>query len=164
MCSNLTPNQILEQQRCWHIYKKFFWELFIYVYLKSEVTQSCPTLATPRTVAYQASPSMEFSRQEYWSGLPFPSPMCTLGRLKSVFIKQKKLIIFTAGPILLFLLYFHSKWKSLPSIKWLIDKVCLGYIIYMYITCYISILWWIWGWKDDFFCLKEKLIIKFEKC
>ena len=28
----------------------------------------------PRTVAYQAHPSMEFSRQEYWSGLPFPSP------------------------------------------------------------------------------------------
>ena len=31
-------------------------------------------LATPWTVAYQAPPSMEFSRQEYWSGLPFPSP------------------------------------------------------------------------------------------
>ena len=30
--------------------------------------------ATPRTVAHQALPSMEFSRQEYWSGLPFPSP------------------------------------------------------------------------------------------
>ena len=30
--------------------------------------------ATPRTVAYQALPSMGFSRQEYWSGLPFPSP------------------------------------------------------------------------------------------
>ena len=28
---------------------------------------------TPWTVAYQASPSMGFSRQEYWSGLPFPS-------------------------------------------------------------------------------------------
>ena len=28
---------------------------------------------TPRTVAYQASPSMGFSRREYWSGLPFPS-------------------------------------------------------------------------------------------
>ena len=26
------------------------------------------------TVAYQAPPSMEFSRQEYWGGLPFPSP------------------------------------------------------------------------------------------
>ena len=29
--------------------------------------------ATPWTVAYQASPSMGFSRQAYWSGLPFPS-------------------------------------------------------------------------------------------
>ena len=30
--------------------------------------------ATPWTVAYQASQSMGFSRQEYWSGVPFPSP------------------------------------------------------------------------------------------
>ena len=30
--------------------------------------------ATPWTVAYQAPPSMEFSRQEYWSGVPLPSP------------------------------------------------------------------------------------------
>ena len=30
--------------------------------------------ATTWTVAYQAPPSMGFSRQEYWSGLPFPSP------------------------------------------------------------------------------------------
>ena len=29
---------------------------------------------TPWTVAYQAAPSVGFSRQEYWSGLPFPSP------------------------------------------------------------------------------------------
>ena len=29
---------------------------------------------TPWTVAYQASQSMEFSRQEYWNELPFPSP------------------------------------------------------------------------------------------
>ena len=29
---------------------------------------------TPWTVAYQASPSTGFSRKEYWSGLPFPSP------------------------------------------------------------------------------------------
>ena len=29
---------------------------------------------TPWTVAYQAPQSMEFSRQEYWSGVPFPSP------------------------------------------------------------------------------------------
>ena len=31
-------------------------------------------LATPWTVARQAPRSMRFSRQEYWSGLPFPSP------------------------------------------------------------------------------------------
>ena len=30
--------------------------------------------SNPRTVAHQAPPSMEFFRQEYWSGLPFPSP------------------------------------------------------------------------------------------
>ena len=30
--------------------------------------------ATPWTVAHQAPPSIEFSRQEHWSGLPFPSP------------------------------------------------------------------------------------------
>ena len=37
---------------------------------------SCVRLfATPRTVAYQAPPFMAFSRQEYWSGLPFPSPV-----------------------------------------------------------------------------------------
>ena len=31
--------------------------------------------ATPWTVAYQVPPSVGFSRQEYWSGLPFPSPV-----------------------------------------------------------------------------------------
>ena len=34
----------------------------------------CLTFATPWTVAHQASLSIEFSRQEYWSGLPFPPP------------------------------------------------------------------------------------------
>ena len=41
---------------------------------ESEVAQSCPTLATPWTAAYQAPPSMGFSRQEYLSGVPLPSP------------------------------------------------------------------------------------------
>ena len=38
------------------------------------VTKLCPTLVTPWTVAHQAPLSMEFSRQEYWSGLPCPPP------------------------------------------------------------------------------------------
>ena len=40
----------------------------------SEFTSRVQLFGTPWTVAYQASPSMGFSRQEYWSGLPFPSP------------------------------------------------------------------------------------------
>ena len=40
----------------------------------SSVAQSCLTLCDPCTVACQAPPSMGFSRQEYWSELPFPSP------------------------------------------------------------------------------------------
>ena len=36
--------------------------------------QSCPTLWTPWTIAHKAPFSTKFSRQEYWSGLPFPSP------------------------------------------------------------------------------------------
>ena len=38
------------------------------------VAQSCPTLCDPMDLAHQAFPSMGFPRQEYWSGLPFPSP------------------------------------------------------------------------------------------
>ena len=38
------------------------------------VAQLCLTFATPWTVARQASLSMGFSRREYWSGLPCPSP------------------------------------------------------------------------------------------
>ena len=38
------------------------------------VTQSCQLCAIPWTVAHQAPLTMEFSRQEYWSRLPFPSP------------------------------------------------------------------------------------------
>ena len=41
---------------------------------ESEVAQSCLTLATPWTAADQAPPSMGFSRQKYWSGVPLPSP------------------------------------------------------------------------------------------
>ena len=51
-------------------------EPLIYVEQKwSEVAQLCPTLCDPMdSRLHQAPPSMGFSRQEYWSGLPFPSP------------------------------------------------------------------------------------------
>ena len=43
-------------------------------------------LATPWTAAYQAPPSMGFSRQEYWSGVPLPSPTWHAEALKSLVV------------------------------------------------------------------------------
>ena len=40
-----------------------------------KLLQLCLTLWEPQTAAHQAPLSLVFSRQEYWSGLPFPSPM-----------------------------------------------------------------------------------------
>ena len=67
---------------CQQIWKTQWWpqdwkrSVFIPVPKKVKVKSlSCVRLfLTPWTVAHQAPPSMEFSRQEYWSGLPFPSP------------------------------------------------------------------------------------------
>ena len=42
--------------------------------VKENLLSRVRLFATPWTVAYQAPPSMGFSRQECWSGLPFPSP------------------------------------------------------------------------------------------
>ena len=41
-------------------------------------------LVTPWTVAHQAPPPMGFSKQEYWSGVPLPSPSVTLGLINSI--------------------------------------------------------------------------------
>ena len=55
--------------------------IYIYIYIHSHkhiyayVLVTCIRLSVARwTVAYQAPLSMEFPRQEYWGGLPFPSP------------------------------------------------------------------------------------------
>ena len=52
-----------------HIYILYYWLLLLLSRF------SCIWLcATPQTAAHQAPPSLGFSRQEHWSGLPFPSP------------------------------------------------------------------------------------------
>ena len=45
-----------------------------YNYVHAKLLQLCLLFATLWTIAHQDPLSMEFSRQEYWSGLPFPSP------------------------------------------------------------------------------------------
>ena len=51
---------------------------------------------TPWTVTYQVPPSMEFSRQEYWSGLPFPSPVKQLSR--NLLYSGTEVATFVGGP------------------------------------------------------------------
>ena len=62
---------------------------------ESEVAQSCLTLATPWTAAHQAPLSMGFSRQEYWSGVPLPSP--SVGA-----VRQNYQILETGGNRIIF--------------------------------------------------------------
>ena len=63
------------------------------------VTQPCPTLWPHGLyIAYQAPLSVKFSRQQYWSGLPFPSPVR--------YIELYKLKLWNNYPILI----FPQKW------------------------------------------------------
>src|SRR5574339_305353 len=55
-------------------------------------------LATPRTAAYHAPPSMGFSRQEYWNGLPLPSPRENMSLLQSTRRLNDKIYI-TVSPL-----------------------------------------------------------------
>ena len=52
---------------------------------ESEVAQSCPTLCNPMDCSLLGSSVWDFSRQEYWSGLPFPPP----GDLPNLGIKPR---------------------------------------------------------------------------
>ena len=56
-----------------NFFRKFSYLFYVSLKMKMLVTQLCPTLR-PQTVACQVPLSMEFFRQEYWSGWPFLSP------------------------------------------------------------------------------------------
>ena len=59
----------------------------------AKALQSCPTLCDPRD---GSPPSLGFSRQEHWNGLPFPSPICPLlqfNEVKQVFWSWRKCIL-----------------------------------------------------------------------
>ena len=67
-------NKFLEK----HNLHKLTWGERIYIYMNNPwyvyVLSRVQLFVTPWTVAIQGPLSMEFSRQEYWSGLPFPAP------------------------------------------------------------------------------------------
>ena len=77
---------------CWILFARTLLRIFVSVFISDGgggglVAKSWPTLVTPWTVAHQAPLSMGFSRQEYWSGLPFPSPLaCNFHFLCVIFL------------------------------------------------------------------------------
>ena len=70
---------------------------FLYDSVKVKSLSHVGLFATPWTLAYHAPPLMEFSRQEYWSGLPSPSPgdqtqvSCIVGRRFTIWATREAL-------------------------------------------------------------------------
>jgi len=73
------------------------WDWHIYTAAAAKSLQSCPTLCNPIDGSPQAPPSLGFSRQEHWSGLPFPSPyIYTLLCIKP---ETNKNLLYSSGDI-----------------------------------------------------------------
>ena len=82
-------------------------------------------LATPWTAAYQAAPSMGFSRQEYWSGVPLPSPERSYLVISYFFQEQKtwpetdSLFLHLSHHLfLIILLLLYPQWHSCFFFSW----------------------------------------------
>ena len=92
--------------------------------------------ATPETAAHQAPAPLGFSRQEYWSGLPFPSPAhaCVLNRFSRVWLYVTPWTAAHQAPLSTGFSW-QEYWSGLPSPssylsidKWNCYMKCLGYI------------------------------------
>ena len=90
------------------------------------------SLQPPWTVAHQALPSMEFSRQKYWSGLPFPSP-----RKCSSFILLQEVDQFSQHQLLK--RFVFSPLHSLAS--FVKDNVSIGVWIYLWAFYFIPLIY-----------------------
>ena len=67
--------------------------------------------ATPQNAAYQAPPSMGFSRQEYWSGVPLPSPVTNLDSiLKSRDITLPTMVHLVKAMVFPVVTYGYESW------------------------------------------------------
>ena len=88
-------------------------------------------LATPWTAAYQAPPSMGFSRQEYWSGVQLPSPKYnpTTPKLPLLNVWYTELALFLSiqalFPVLHFVVFFfYEFYKFMSSINFCMIMLC----------------------------------------
>ena len=84
--------------------------------------------ATPWTAAYQAPLSTEFSRQEYWSGLPCPSPVTNLDSiLKSRDITLSTKVRLVKAMVFRVVMYGCESWTIKKAERWRIDAFELWY-------------------------------------
>ena len=72
--------------------------------------------ATPWTAAFQAPPSMGFSRQEYWSGVPLPSPSWKLTILKIFCFSKSRALYLCVAPLFTPILKWHD-WLSSETLE-----------------------------------------------
>ena len=91
--------------------------------------------ATPRTAAYQAPPSMGFSRPEYWSGVPLPSPKIPLGVVFSFWAQTALPTSSSSVPF--------TFW---PSEAFSFVLICRTHLILLLFCLYLQI---------SFYCLPE---------
>ena len=97
------------------------------------VAKLCPTLMTPWTVAHQAPLSMGFSRQEYWSGLPFPSP----GDLPNTGIEPGSPALWPDSLTTELLYCVITNQEEYPLFPTL-DGQCLPWRLHEYLRCWVG--------------------------
>ena len=117
--------------------------------------------ATPWTIAYQAPPSMGFSRQEYWSGVPLPSPLVPWPGIKpgpstleawgiSQWTTREVLSLFFefvfSFNVQLFVLFFFLP-QALRKFFECIFINCVFWSIHLTMRC----LFWVFIWAVRFF-------------
>ena len=101
--------------------------------------QSCLTLCDPMTAAHQAPPSLGFSRQEYWSGVPLPSP-----RIYNIY----KIIYYRST----ILKSFYNSMLSIPSFHFL---CCDCHIFYFYEFCKYTMHCYYFCFRESFLCYDQ---------
>ena len=115
---------------------------------------SCFSRVTPEMAAHQALPSLGFSRQEQWSGLPFPSPKHESGKWK---VKVKSLgrvqllatpwtAAYQAPPAMRFSRQEYSSWVPLPS----------PFQLYLYLKAAPEIEWFLVHFNTQNPCYKRR--------
>ena len=88
---------------------------FLLQRVKVKSLSHVPLLATPWTAAHQAPPSMGFSRQEYWNGVPLPSPIKGLGEIKKNSFHFPKMKIKAPLFCVLSIIQDNSGWFRFPK-------------------------------------------------